>query len=85
MKPYKKSKIARTTMYRKEYKIASQERFIVPWYIFEEIYYYSNMSKTNHRKNGNRNKQIFRFQVRMYKTWKHNRKTQYKEYEKGKG
>lgn len=25
-----------------------------------------------------RKKQLFPFQVRMYKTWKHNRKTQYK-------
>jgi len=73
MKPYKKSKRARTTTYNKEYKVVTNGSFYRYW--DEGLHYYKISKKDNKRK-------LLMFQVRMYRTWKHNRKTQCKN---GKG
>ena len=73
MKPYKKSKIARTTTCRKEYKVIT--RFLDVPYWDEGINYYPRFR----RGYKNSNRQIMSYQIRMYKTWKHNRKTQWKK------
>jgi hypothetical protein len=73
MKPYKKSVIAKTTMYRKEYKIATNEDYY--------FWYWEGMVRSYPRyRRGYKNphKYLMSYQVRMYKTWKHNRKTQWK-------
>ena len=71
MKPYKKTMIAKTTMYRKEYNVAT--RNLEPYWD-EGINFYPKYRRGF--KNSNRT--IMSYQVRMYKTWKHNRKTQWK-------
>jgi hypothetical protein len=63
MKPYKRTKIARTTLYRLEYKV--ETRNLKDWYSDDHIPRYTVG-------------RLFSYQLRMYKTWKHNRKTQYK-------
>jgi len=70
MKPYKKSKIARTTMYRLEYKV--ETRGLRDWYWNEGIFFYRK------RRNKKTRRKLMMFQVRMYRSWKHNRKTQWK-------
>lgn len=68
----KKSRIARTTMYRKEYN-----REIKGWRYWdwsEGITFYP----VYRRGFKNKHKQIMRYQARMYRTWKHNRKTKWK-------
>lgn len=72
MKPYKKTKIARTTMHRKEYKVETQG--LRDWYWDEGVYLYP----IYRRGYNNPNKRLFSYQMRMYKTWKYNRKTQWK-------
>jgi hypothetical protein len=72
MKPYKKSKIAKTTMYRKEYKVETQG--LRDWYWSEGINFYPKYRKGFK----NPKKTIMSYQIRMYKTWKHNRKKQWK-------
>lgn len=72
MKPYKKSKIARTTTSRLEYKVIT--RSLKDWYWCEGINFYPIIRKGFK----NSNHQLMSYQIRMYKTWKHNRKTQYK-------
>lgn len=72
MKPYKKTKIARTTTCRKAYKVETQG--LRDWCWAEGVSFYPiyrRGRKTPH-------KQIMSYQVRMYKTWKHNRKTRWK-------
>jgi len=69
MKPYKKSMRAKTTMYNKEYKIVTNGSFDQYW--DEGFHYYKINKKDNKRK-------ILMYQVRMYRTWKHNRKKQWK-------
>ncbi len=72
MKPYKKSKSVKTTMYRKEYKVESKclkNRYCDDGISFYPLY---------RRGFKNPNKTIISYQIRMYKTWKHNRKKQYK-------
>ena len=73
MKPFKKSKIARTTTCRKEYKLVTN-RFYKEPYWDEGINYYPKYR----RGYKNSNKQIMSYQIRMYRSWKHNRKTQWK-------
>lgn len=70
MKPYKKTKIAKTTMYRLEYKV--ETRGLRDWYWSEGINFYIKRRNTHTRRG------LMMYQVRMYKTWKHNRKTQWK-------
>jgi len=72
MKPFKRSRIARTTMYRKEYKVESKD--LKDRYWCEGIMFYP----LYRRGFKNPNKTIMSYQVRMYKTWKYNRKKQYK-------
>jgi hypothetical protein len=72
MKLNKKSKIARTTVSKLEYKVVT--RGLKDWYWSEGIMFYPK--KRLGFKNSNR--QLMSFQMRMYKTWKHNRKTQWK-------
>ena len=66
----KKSRIARTTTCRKVYSIVTKTNYGDP-YPDEGVRY-------SHTRGFRRRKQIFNFQRRMYKTWKHNRKTQWK-------
>jgi len=73
MKPYKKSVTAKTTMYRKEYKIATNYKY-TDWYWDECITMYPRF-RMGYK---NTHKYLMSYQVRMYKTWKHNRKTQWK-------
>ncbi|MCK9415778.1 hypothetical protein M0Q97_03855 [Candidatus Dojkabacteria bacterium] len=70
MKPFKKSQVAKTTTSRKEYKIVTTGMNIPYW---DEGYYYYNSTKHNKKK-----RLLLMYQVRMYKTWKHNRKNQWK-------
>jgi len=72
MKPFKKSKIARTTMYRKEYMV--ETKGLNEPYCDEGINFYP----LYRRGFKNPNKRIMSYQIRMYKTWKHNRRKQYK-------
>lgn len=73
MKPFKKSKVARTTTCRKEYN-AITRGFDDPY--FDECW---GTHRTNSPKHKRPNKELYYYQVRMYRTWKHNRKTQWKE------
>jgi hypothetical protein len=77
MKPYKKSKRARTTMYNKEYKIVTNGSFYPYW---NEGYNYYPIIRRGFWKK--KEKRILVYKVRLYRTWKHNRKTQWKN---GKG
>lgn len=73
MKPYKKSRVARTTTCRKEYKIEAQslkERYGDEGITFYPLYRRGFRNKT---------KRLMSYKIRMYKTWKHNRKTQWKK------
>lgn len=72
MKPFKRSKIARTTMYRKEYMVETKD--LKDRYWCEGINFYPKYR----RGFKNPNKTIMSYQIRMYKTWKHNRKKQHK-------
>jgi len=72
MKAFKKSKIARTTICRKEYKVETKR--LKDRYWDEGINFYPKYRKGFK----NPNKGIMSYQVRMYKTWKHNRENQYK-------
>jgi hypothetical protein len=73
MKPFKKSKVARATMSRKVYNIVS--RGLDDPYWDEGIMFYPRRNRgTNHC-----HPQLMSYQVRMYKTWKHNRKHQWKD------
>ena len=68
---YCKAKCSTTTD-RHEYRILSHD---TDPYWDEGLIFYPNSRKGF----GNRKKkQILMYQVRMYKTWKHNRKSQYK-------
>lgn len=73
MKPYKKSEVARTTTSRKEYKIETQGLKDPYW--DDGVNFYPEYRKGFK----NPNKRLMSYQIRMYKTWKHNRKTQWKE------
>lgn len=72
MKPYKKSKIARTTTSRKEYKVVTRCLDVPYW--DEGLNLYPKI-RWGYK---NPNKRIMSYQIRMYKTWKHNRKKQWK-------
>jgi hypothetical protein len=74
MKAYKKTKIAKITTYRKEYKIVTNDKIKEPYWD-EGINFYPRYRK-GYKNSG---KQIMSYQVRMYKTCKHNRKTQWKK------
>ncbi len=80
MKPYKKSFKAKTTMYRKEYKVETQE--LRNWDWDECIARYPRYNRGT-KKSGFlyhiHYPRLMSYQIRMYKTWKHNRKTQWKE------
>lgn len=69
MKVINKQKASRTTS-RKEYKVITQD--LKDWY-WDEGVYYPNQTKNR------QNKRLLRqYEIRMYKTWKHNRKKQWK-------
>jgi hypothetical protein len=72
MKPNKRNKIARATMYRNEYN--REAKGMRDWYWNDGITFYPIYRAG--RKNPH--KQIMRYQARMYRTWKHNRRTQWK-------
>lgn len=74
MKPLNKSSIvARTTTNRKNYKVATNRDYGDP-FPDEYTMYYPRWRR------GYKNpiKRIMSYQVRMYRTWKHNRKKQWK-------
>ncbi len=71
MKPNKKSKITKTTMYRLEYKVEIQG--LRDWYGNDGVICYKK------RRNKHTRRGLMKFQIRMYRTWKHNRKTQWKK------
>lgn len=74
MKPEKKNgKIAKFTTHNKEYKIVTNSSICEPYWDDGIVFY-----PKNRRGYKNSNKQIMKYQVRMYRTWKHNRKTQWK-------
>jgi hypothetical protein len=73
MKPFKKSKVARMTTCRKEYKIVTNPDMCEPYWD-EGLTFYPRYR----RGFKNPTKRIMSYQVRMYKTWKHNRKKQWK-------
>ena len=73
MKAYKKSMVAKTTTCRKEYKIVTNLSICEPYWD-EGINFYPRYRKGYK----NSNKRIMSYQVRMYKTWKHNREKQWK-------
>ena len=75
MKPVNKNgKVAKTTTQNKEYKIQTQDRFLDRWW-WEGIKFYPDYRRGFGH---NKKRRLMMFQVRMYKTWKHNRKTQWK-------
>lgn len=61
---------------RKGYKILLYDD-LYPLYWDEGIKFYPNW-KPRFEDNWKRRKQVYSYQIRMYKTWKHNRKTQWK-------
>jgi hypothetical protein len=74
MKPIK-CFTSQITTCRKEYKIVTNDKICEPYYDDGQYYY----KQEQWRKGKNRKKRmLMMFQVRMYKTWKHNRKAQYK-------
>ena len=80
MKPYKKSKVARTTTCRKEYNVVTKPDYFDPYWD-EGLNLYPRYRKGFK----NSGKQLMSYQVRMYKTWKHNRKFQWKFTQVGEG
>jgi hypothetical protein len=70
MKPIKGSK-SQTTTHNKEYNIVTRKK---DPYWDEGIMFHPKYRKGYK----NPNKQLMKFQVRMYKTWKHNRENQYR-------
>lgn len=77
MKAYKKSKIARITICRKEYNIVTKPDYFDPY--LDEGWGTHNTTSPKHKRPS---RVLYNYQVRMYKTWKHNRKTQWKEKQK---
>lgn len=71
----KNGKISRTTTLSKEYKIANNGEY-GDWYSDEGVNYHPQYRKgfTKHNR-----RRIPMFKVRMYRTWKHNRKTKWKD------
>lgn len=63
----------KTTMHRREYHILFLKEEYPP-YCEEGVNFYPKYR----RGYKNSKKQIMSYQVRMYRTWKHNRKTQWK-------
>ena len=75
MKAEKKNgKICRMTTHSKEYKIATNSEY-TDRYSDEGVFFYPVYRKgfTKQKK-----RRLRMFQVRMYRTWKHNRKTKWK-------
>lgn len=70
MKPFK-GKVSQRTTHNKEYKIVTRDR---------DPYWDEGIVQYPKKRKGfkNPNRQIFGYQVRMYRTWKHNRKTKWK-------
>ena len=74
MKPFNKnSMFVRTTTNRKNYKVATNSYYGDPFPDEYTMYY-----PQYRRGYKNPNKRIMSYQVRMYRTWKHNRKKQWK-------
>jgi len=69
----KKGKIAKATTNRKEYKLVTNRDYKDPYW--DEGYNYYPKYRKGFK---NSKKQILSYQVRMYRTWKHNRKTKWK-------
>jgi hypothetical protein len=75
MKPEDKNgKVAKATTQNKEYKIVTQDQFLDPYWD-EGIKFYPQYHMGFGQK---KKRRLMMFQVRMFRTWKHNRKTQWK-------
>jgi hypothetical protein len=70
MKPFK-SKVSQTTTCNKEYKIVTNDKFLPYW--DEGKFYHKPKGRKKYK-----SRELLQYQVRMYKSWKHNRKKQYK-------
>lgn len=70
----KNGKVTKVTTHNKEYKIHSQDQFFDLYWDECTIYYPKLRRGFGHKKK----RQLMMYQVRMYKTWKHNRKTRWK-------
>ena len=70
MKPFK-CFVSQTTTHRKEYKLATNGSFDPYWDDYYKYYRPKGRRKYKAR-------ELLHFQVRMYRSWKHNRKTQWK-------
>jgi hypothetical protein len=73
MKPEKKNQTVKSTVIRKEYKIAANGK-IRDWWWDEGCAYHKSRGCRHKRK-----KQLLTFQTRRMKTWKHNRRCQWKD------
>lgn len=69
----KNGKVAKITTNRKEYKLSTNCKFSEPYWD-EGIIYYPEYRKGFK----NPNKRILNYQKRIFRTWKHNRKNQWK-------
>ena len=63
-----KRKVSAVTTCRKEYKIVTNYKFCEPYWDEGWTYY----------KKGRKYTTIFQYEYRNFRTWKHNRKTQWK-------
>lgn len=74
MKPENKNgKVAKSTTNRKEYKFFTNSKIKEPYWDEGWTYY------PKYRRGFKKSKQILKYQVRMYRTWKHNRRTRWKK------
>ncbi len=71
MRPFK-GEISQRTTCNKEYRIVTNDNFLDPYWD-EGMVYHKSRGLAKWKK-----KQILNYQVRMYRSWKHNRKTQHK-------
>lgn len=72
MKPNKDSQLSKTTTNRKEYKIETNPDYKDPYW--DECWGVHHPRPFKWKR-----KRLFYYQVREYRTWKHNRKTQWKQ------
>jgi hypothetical protein len=70
----KNGKVSRITTHSKEYKIVNNSEY-ADRYSDEGVFFYPKYRKGFTK---NKKRRLRMFQVRMYKTWKHNRKTKWK-------
>lgn len=74
----KKKKVEQTTINNKEYRLV---RDVEIWDCWWEDCWRKHPEKVNKQSNLRywKKKKLYRFEYRKYRTWKHNRKTKWKE------